>query len=172
MKVPITKQQQNQINMTVQVDVQFADAAEGLPSAETISEWVRLAVGSVLDEPDATELTVRIVAENEMRELNKTYRNKDGLTNVLSFPFEADVPMETTLLGDIVVCAAVVNREAIEQHKPLPAHWAHLVIHGTLHLLGFDHLDDEQAAIMESREIQLLHQLGYANPYEVKHTHE
>jgi probable rRNA maturation factor len=109
---------------------------------------------------------VRITDEAEIRELNATYRGKDYATNVLSFPFEAPPGVDIPLLGDIVVCAAVVAREAAEQEKPLQAHWAHMVIHGTLHLLGYDHIEEADAEEMEGLEIRLLADLGYANPYE------
>ena len=147
----------------VEVDLQVAVDADHLPSRTQLEDWIN----AVLDPNLATELTVRIVGEAEMTELNGTYRHKPSVTNVLSFPCEADVPMDVQLLGDLVICAPVVEREAREQAKPLEAHWAHLVIHGTLHLLGFDHVTEDEAERMERREIQLLHQFGYANPYEV-----
>ena len=101
-----------------------------------------------------------------IRDSNARYRHKPGPTNVLSFPFEADIPLEVPLLGDLVICAAVVEREAREQDKPIEAHWAHMLVHGTLHLLGYDHVTDAQAHEMETTEIQLLQQLGFSNPYE------
>lgn len=156
------KQQQNRVNM-VAVDLQVAVADDNLPDYAQFAAWINAAVDPMSD----AELTLRIVDEQEMIELNTTYRHKASVTNVLSFPFAADIPMDVTLLGDIVICAAVVEQEAREQAKPMTAHWAHLVIHGTLHLLGYDHLDDDEAQEMESREIKLLQQFGYANPYEV-----
>jgi len=150
----------------VDVDLQIAIDDANLPDAEMIRDWVN----AVVDQDKPAELTVRIVDEAEMTVLNATYRHKNAPTNVLSFPFEADVPLDVALLGDVVICAPVVAREAIEQHKSVEAHWAHLVIHGVLHLLGYDHHSDVEAEKMESREIQLLHQFGYANPYEVKTT--
>lgn len=113
-----------------------------------------------------SEMTIRLVDEAEARELNHTYRHKDYATNVLSFP--ADVPdelLDIPLLGDLVICVAVVEREAAEQGKSLAAHWAHLVIHGCLHLLGYDHIEDEEAEEMESLERELLAQLGHPDPY-------
>ncbi|MFV3319028.1 rRNA maturation RNase YbeY [Pseudomonas putida] len=113
-----------------------------------------------------SEMTIRLVDEAEGRELNNTYRHKDYATNVLSFP--ADVPdelLDIPLLGDLVICVPVVEREASEQGKALEAHWAHLVIHGCLHLLGYDHIDDDEAEEMEALERELLAELGHPDPY-------
>jgi probable rRNA maturation factor len=147
----------------IDLDLQIATEAPDLPSEDDIRRWVEAAVGDAMAE---AQLTVRIVDEAEIRELNATYRGKDYATNVLSFPFEAPPGVDIPLLGDIVVCAAVVAREAAEQEKPLQAHWAHMVIHGTLHLLGYDHIEEADAEEMEGLEIRLLADLGYANPYE------
>lgn len=147
----------------IDLDLQIATEAADLPTEADILRWVEAALGGRLDE---AQLTVRIVDEDEIRELNATYRGKDYATNVLSFPFEAPPGVELPLLGDIIVCAAVVAREAAEQDKPLEAHWAHMVIHGTLHLLGYDHIKEAEAEEMEGLEIRLLADLGYANPYE------
>ena len=125
---------------------------------------------------DSATLGIRIVDEDESAELNHTYRDKPGPTNVLSFPFDMpDLPaalaateneeIPTKLLGDLVICAPVVAREAAEQGKPLPAHWAHMVVHGVLHLLGYDHLDKAEAAEMEGLEQRLLAELGVGDPY-------
>ena len=111
------------------------------------------------------EVTVRIVDEAESNELNLTYRGKDKPTNVLSFPFEAPPGLELPLLGDLVICRQVVEREAEEQGKPLMAHWAHMVVHGSLHLLGYDHIDDEEAEEMEQLERDIMQELGFADPY-------
>jgi len=147
----------------INVDVQIAIDGVNLPDTQQISEWVN----AVVTEDRSAELTVRIVDEAEMTVLNATYRHKNAVTNVLSFPFEADIPMETELLGDIVICAPVVQQEAIEHGKSIEAHWAHLIVHGVLHLLGYDHSTEDEACEMESREIQILNRFGYANPYEV-----
>ncbi len=144
-----------------ELDLQIASDAEGIPSAEDFQRWVETA----LADHDGAQLTIRVVDEEEITELNRTYRNKDKPTNVLSFPFEAPADIELPLLGDIVICAKVVQDEAIAQNKPLQAHWAHMVVHGCLHLLGHDHVQDDEAELMEGLEITLLAALGYANPY-------
>lgn len=144
-----------------ELDLQIASDAEGIPSAEDFQRWVEAA----LADHDGAQLTIRVVDEDEITELNRTYRDKDKPTNVLSFPFEVPADIELPLLGDIVICAKVVQDEAIAQNKPLQAHWAHMVIHGCLHLLGHDHMDDDEAELMEGLEITLLAALGYANPY-------
>ena len=111
------------------------------------------------------KMTVRIVDEAESHDLNLTYRGKDRPTNVLSFPFECPDEVELPLLGDLVICRQVVEREAIEQEKPLMAHWAHMIVHGSLHLLGYDHIEDDEAEEMESLETEIMQGLGFADPY-------
>jgi probable rRNA maturation factor len=123
---------------------------------------VEAAIG---DRRNEAELTLRITDSAEVQQLNKTYRDKDQSTNVLSFPADLPPELNIPLLGDIIISAEVVEQEALEQGKSSEAHWAHMVIHGTLHLLGYDHIDDNDAEAMESLETQLLSQLGYANPY-------
>lgn len=143
----------------------------------TDSECLRLAVPSVdqftcwvdrvlLPEHDETQLTIRITDNEEIQQLNRDYRHKDQPTNVLSFPFEAPAGIEIPLLGDIIISAAVVAAEAEQQQKPLEAHWAHMVIHGVLHLLGYDHIVAAEAAQMEGVETRLLADLGFPNPYQ------
>jgi len=144
------------------VDVQYAMAVDGIPGEDAIRQWVLQALP---EQKKDAELTVRIVDEAEITALNLQYRGKDGPTNVLSFPYEGIPGVETGLLGDIVICAPVVLSEAVAQHKPLDAHWAHIVVHGVLHLLGYDHQHDDHAHQMEVREAELLAGLGYANPY-------
>jgi len=144
------------------IDVQYAMAVDGIPGEDAIRQWVLQALP---EQKKDAELTVRIVDEAEITALNHQYRGKDGPTNVLSFPYEGIPGVETGLLGDIVICAPVVVSEAVAQHKPLDAHWAHIVVHGVLHLLGFDHQHDDHAHQMEAREAELLAGLGYANPY-------
>lgn len=145
------------------VDLQIAtENIEGLPTEEQIVQW---ATAAVQPEGDEVEMTVRIVDEVESHELNLTYRGKDRPTNVLSFPFECPDEVELLLLGDLVICRQVVEREAAEQEKPLMAHWAHMVVHGCLHLLGYDHIEDDEAEEMESLETQIMQGLGFDDPY-------
>ena len=155
--------------MSLALEVQVAVAMPGLPDTANLRRWSQQAV--VADRgPDAaeTELVIRIVDEAESASLNERYRHKSGSTNVLSFPFEPPPGMDVkdiALLGDVVICAPVVLREAVIQGKSLQAHWAHMVIHGVLHLLGYDHQDDDSAAAMEDLEIRILEGLGFPNPY-------
>jgi len=145
------------------IDLQIACEQEsGLPTAEQIEQW---ATAAVQPQSDEVEMTVRIVDEPESHELNLNYRGKDHPTNVLSFPFECPDEVELPLLGDLVICRQVVEREAQEQDKPLMAHWAHMVVHGSLHLLGYDHIEDDEAEEMESLETQIMTGLGFADPY-------
>lgn len=145
------------------VDLQIAtENIEGLPTEEQIVQW---ATAAVQPEGDEVEMTVRIVDEAESHELNLTYRGKDRPTNVLSFPFECPDEVALPLLGDLVICRQVVEREAAEQEKPLMAHWAHMVVHGSLHLLGYDHIEDNEAEEMESLETQIMQGLGFDDPY-------
>jgi probable rRNA maturation factor len=161
--------------MKLSVDLQLAlDDGEppspGLPDAEQIEHWVAAALAAADYRAEQAELTVRIVSEAESAELNQAYRHKTGPTNVLSFPFESIPELPLPLLGDLVICAPVVAREAKEQGKPLQAHWAHMVVHGSLHLLGYDHIAEPEAEVMEALEIAILSDLGYDNPYEVTKT--
>lgn len=152
--------------MTLQLDLQIAAAAAGLPGATDIGHWAEAALaGAAFADP--AEMTVRIVDEAESAELNVAYRGKHGPTNVLSFPFDAPagVELEPELLGDLVICAPVVAREAVEQGKATAAHWAHMVVHGTLHLLGYDHEVEAEAEAMERLETGILRGLGFPDPY-------
>lgn len=149
--------------MSVTLDLQLACADEqGLPSEAQLQGWLD---GTLLGFQDEAEVTVRLVDEAESRELNLTYRGKDKPTNVLSFPFEAPPGMELPLLGDLVICRQVVEAEAAEQGKTLDAHWAHMVVHGSLHLLGYDHIEDEEAEEMEALERDIMQELGFPDPY-------
>ena len=152
------------------IDLQIASTMAGLPDQESVYHWVHCALSTVgYHTPTdlTTELSLRVVDEEEARELNKTYRNKDYATNVLSFPFDGPEDIPLALLGDLVICAPVVQREAQEQHKTELNHWAHLVIHGTLHLLGYDHMEAAEADEMEALEVQILKQFGMADPYQI-----
>ncbi|MCZ6718142.1 MAG: rRNA maturation RNase YbeY [Gammaproteobacteria bacterium] len=149
--------------MSVEVDVQYAVMADGVPSVSDIETWIGAVVRG---RRENVQLTVRIVDEEEGTELNERWRQARGPTNVLSFPSEGLEAITPDLLGDVVICAPVVESEAREQGKSLTAHWTHMVIHGTLHLLGFDHVDEDHAREMELLEAQILKELGYSDPYE------
>ena len=152
----------------LQVAVSYALPRAGLPSAVSFRQWVAAALKGRIREAD---LAIRLVDAKEGRALNRHYRGKDYATNVLSFPGELDetikLPKGVTmpLLGDLVICAPVVAREAREQDKALLAHYAHLTVHGTLHLLGWDHEDDTEAEAMEQLEREILAELGIDDPY-------
>ena len=148
--------------MTTDVQVQYAVSRRGLPSPKHLHEWANLARQETLG-----TVVIRLVDTEESAQLNHTYRQKTGPTNVLSFPFESPPGIPCAHLGDLVICAPVVLKEAEQQQKPVKNHWAHMVIHGVLHLRGYDHQDEAQAKVMEQVEIDLLSQLGLANPYEV-----
>lgn len=149
--------------MSITLDLQLASEAPNLPTESQFQLWLEAAI---LPFQEIAEVTVRIVDEEESQQLNFDYREKDKPTNVLSFPFELPPGVEELpLLGDLVICAQVVAAEAKEQGKELHHHWAHMVVHGCLHLLGFDHINDADAEEMEAEEILILQQLGIKNPY-------
>jgi len=148
--------------VNIEIDIQNA-CSRAVPDDADFTRWLEAAIG---DERDIAEVSLRIVDADEITALNHQYRGKAYATNVLSFPADLPVELELPLLGDIVICAEVVEREASEQHKTAEAHWAHMVVHGALHLLGYDHIEDDEAEIMENREIDILHQLNFPNPYE------
>ena len=147
--------------MSLELNIQISGKFKNTPSRKKFLDWVKATLAT--NKKQHCEITLRIVGTKESNKLNHIYRQKDYATNVLSFP--AMIPNEPTYLGDIIICAPVVTKEAKAQHKKLEAHWAHLVIHGTLHLLGYDHIRKCDAAIMEPIEIKILHQLGLPNPY-------
>lgn len=146
------------------IDLQLATEHPKCPTLSQLSQWVDATLAATEAIP-TSEMTIRIVDKEESRSLNHQYRGFDKPTNVLSFPFDAPPGIELNLLGDLVICAPVVEREAKEQGKSQIAHWAHLVIHGTLHLLGYDHLEDQEAEVMEALETAILNSLGYPDPY-------
>ena len=154
---------------TLTVDVQVASSAEGIPPVEDIRTWVSGALAACGQEfVPGTECSVRVVDIEEIRTLNRDYREQDKATNVLSFPAGEVTGLpagEVAILGDIVVCAAVVAAEAAEQGKSLADHWAHMLVHGTLHLVGYDHGDAAQAAEMEGLEKRILEHYGIGDPY-------
>jgi len=149
--------------MTLAVEVQIAAADASLPSQRQLSDWA-LAAWQEEGVRDA-EVVVRVTDEAESRRLNHEFRGRDNATNVLSFPFDPVPEIDLNHVGDLVICAPVVVREAVEQGKQADAHWAHMVVHGMLHLQGYDHETDEQAAEMETLETQVLTGLGYPAPY-------
>ena len=151
----------------LRTDIQLAAAVDA-PSVELICGWAQAAYAAA-GGTRGLQLTVRIVDEAESRALNRQYRHCDRATNVLSFPFDAHPGAPRRLLGDVVICAPVVEREAGEQGKPSQAHWAHLVIHGVLHLCGHDHQQERQARAMETVETRVLQQIGFADPYTAAH---
>ncbi len=149
--------------MAIYLDLQHAtESQDGLPSDAEFQRWLNAAVTPF--QADA-EVTIRLVDEEESHALNHEYRGKDKSTNVLSFPFEAPPGIELDLLGDLIICRQVVEKEAAEQKKPLNAHWAHMVVHGSLHLLGYDHIEDDEAEEMESLETEIMVKMGFTDPY-------
>ncbi|MEQ1621152.1 MAG: rRNA maturation RNase YbeY [Methylococcales bacterium] len=145
-----------------ELDIQLVFESEGQPSQQQFQYWVDTALA---DYSHNTEIVIRIVDEQESAELNQQYRHKQGPTNILSFPVDLPEGVELDLLGDLVVCASVLEREAQQQNKSLTDHWAHIIIHGVLHLLGYDHIEDSDAEEMEALEIAILNKLNINNPY-------
>ena len=148
--------------MNLEIDIQ-RETSDPAPDEDDIRRWIQAALAT--QRTADSEVSVRLVDEDEMAELNHTWRGKSGPTNVLSFPSDLPPELELPLLGDIVVCTQVVAREASEQHKTLEAHWAHMLVHGTLHAQGYDHEEDDEAACMEARETEILAGLGVPDPY-------
>ncbi|CDU01528.1 rRNA maturation RNase YbeY [Vibrio coralliirubri] len=149
--------------MSIELDLQLAvENEQGLPTEQDIQLWLDKTIPQFQEN---AELTVRIVDTQESHQINHEYRGKDKPTNVLSFPFEAPPGIELDLLGDLIICRQVVEKEAEEQSKPLLAHWAHMVVHGSLHLLGYDHIEDDEAEEMESLETEIMQSMGFEDPY-------
>ncbi|WP_370869861.1 rRNA maturation RNase YbeY [Methylobacter sp.] len=145
-----------------QIEIQTVFESADQPDQQQIQLWIDTALD---DYEQDTEIVVRIVDEQESAELNEQYRHKSGPTNILSFPVDLPEGIELDLLGDLVICAPVVEKEALEQDKLLAHHWAHIIVHGVLHLLGYDHIDDDEAELMENKEIAILNKLHINNPY-------
>jgi probable rRNA maturation factor len=153
--------------MNLRVEVQRADPDVAAPDDDFVAAWIARALEAAGQDLNA-DISVRIVDADEMRVLNRDYRDKDKPTNVLSFPaglIEGLPEAEPVPIGDIVVCADVVVAEAAEQSKPVQDHWAHMLVHATLHLLGFEHIEDEEAAAMEALEARVLAAQGIPDPY-------
>ena len=165
------------MNATIDVTVEIVNASstQSTPDALDFQHWAQAALAALAGEAEdpmttGAELSIRLVDEAESAELNSHYRHKQGATNILSFPGEIIPGTDINLLGDLAICAPVVEREAAEQHKSVQAHWAHLTVHGVLHLSGFDHEQAAEAARMEALEIQILDTLGFDNPYHLDNT--
>lgn len=153
--------------MALLTAVQRACESPAAPETRLIQQWAAAAFDAGDPAGGDLELTVRIVDESEARELNLRYRGRDYVPNVLSFPMRLEGPIDTPLLGDVVLCAPVVEREAAAQHKSIQAHWSHLVVHGVLHCCGYDHETDSGALRMEALEKRILAEFGFPDPYTV-----
>ena len=148
------------------VNVGYAATRKGVPTSASFRQWVEAALRGA-KRRKATELSIRIVDAKEGRQLNRDYRGKDYATNVLSFPIDLPPGVKLPLIGDLVICAPVVAREAAEQDKLARHHWAHMTVHGVLHLLGYDHIDNAEAEEMEALETRILAGLGIDDPYTI-----
>jgi probable rRNA maturation factor len=148
--------------LNLDLEVQYASALSDLPAESDFRCWAEAAL---TERREPGELVIRVVDRSEMAALNQRYRHRKGPTNVLSFPFAAPAPVTSALLGDLVICAPVVREEATQQRKQEQAHWAHLIVHGVLHLLGYEHADDTRRVLMEGQETAILSGLGFPDPY-------
>lgn len=164
---PTSDRQAPVVTLDLQLAHSQVDPCE-LPSEDDFRNWVNAVLS--LHHIEQAELTIRTVDSAESQTLNLTYRGQDKPTNVLSFPFDSDIPLPVLLLGDLVICVPVMQAEAAAQNKALDHHWAHLVIHGTLHLLGYDHIVEDEAERMERLETQILNQFNIADPYQQEPT--
>lgn len=153
--------------MAYQIDIEVVSESTHIPVDADLERWITAALDSALvkDDTSEAEISIYIVDETESQTLNHQYRQQEKPTNVLSFPADIPVELGIPLLGDLVICAPVVEREAVEQGKTLAAHWAHMLVHGTLHLLGYDHIEDTEAEEMEALETKILGDLGFPAPY-------
>ena len=153
----------------ITIDIEYATQLTDYPKAASIKKWIK---ATLKGRNNDCIIALKVIDEEEMKMLNHTYRHKEGTTNILSFPCQLPSEVRANILGDIAICAPVVKKEALEQNKTLTAHWAHLVIHGTLHLLGYDHEQENEAVTMEKIETIILHNLGFPDPYRVETPHE
>jgi len=145
------------------VEVQLASQSDQLPSQDKFQYWIDAVLS---DNSQDLEIVIRIIDEPEMIQFNEQYRDKKGVTNILSFPFDVPDGIESQLLGDLLVCAPIVEKEALAQQKKIEHHWAHMIVHGVLHLLGYDHIENEEAEEMEVLEIKILKKIKIKNPYQ------
>ncbi len=152
-----------QTGMKVRLNIENHSAVDSVPDSATLTSWAEAAFRDCADV--SVELGLRIVDEDESAALNERYRHKTGSTNVLSFPYEDPPGVSTDLLGDLVICAPVVQREAREQDRGDTAHWAHMLVHGIMHLRGYNHENEEDTCFMQDKEIQVLKKLGFSSPY-------
>ena len=148
------------VEITVSEEIESAD--DEVPGPALLQSWAASAY--LIDKPAVASMLV--TTAEEMQQLNKQYRDKDKPTNVLSFPMQSPEEVDISLLGDIILCASVIDIEAAQQSKTAESHWAHMVVHGMLHLQGYDHVENDEAEKMEQMEIDILKKLGFANPYE------
>jgi probable rRNA maturation factor len=160
------------VNKTIncQLDLQISksvgDQQKNIPKETTIRTWIERSLQAQSKKAiTSAEISIRIVDEKESAKYNLEYRQKSTATNILSFP--ADIPeiIKNPLLGDLLICASIIETEAAQQNKTIEAHWAHMIVHGTLHLMDYDHIKDKQAEEMEALEIEILSLLGFSNPY-------
>ncbi|MEE9338773.1 MAG: rRNA maturation RNase YbeY [Methylococcaceae bacterium] len=147
------------------VEIQSVSQSGQLPSQEQFQYWIDAVLSNSTQD---SEIVIRIIDESEMIQFNEQYRGKKGATNILSFPFDVPDGIASNLLGDLLVCAPIVEKEAQAQQKKIEHHWAHLIVHGLLHLLGYDHIENEEAEKMEALEIKILKKIKIKNPYEEK----
>ncbi|KTD09542.1 rRNA maturation RNase YbeY [Legionella jamestowniensis] len=150
--------------MSYHIDLQLVSNDELPVDENSLITWAQL---PLMGHMNSAELTLRVVDKEEIQQLNHLYRKQDKATNVLAFPstIPDNIKLDYPLLGDVIICPAVLKTESMELDKPLIAHWAHIVIHGVLHLLGYDHIEEADARVMQEQEVKLLVQLGFANPY-------
>ena len=168
MHTNVTRKTIHLIIIMIKVDIQHATTSPEIPENQQIRKWVKTTLSAV--NKKNRELTVRIIDEEECSDLNEQWRKRTGPTNVLSFPAGNVEQFTPGFIGDIILCAPVINREAVEQKKQRDSHWAHMIVHGTLHLLGYDHLKAEEAEKMELLEIRILESMGIKNPYQLNET--
>lgn len=151
----------------MQIELQNATDSKDIPDLATIESWIEQAVKIIPDKIPAEQnaMTIRIINKTESAYLNSTYRHKEGATNVLAFEDHSLGELEADSLGDLAICIDIVREEAEAQNKPIMAHWAHLITHGLLHLIGYDHMEDDEAEVMEALESKILLTLGFDDPF-------